>query len=187
MLVTLKKCSALAAALAAKSVEVPSSYSCSVFGNVPNEEQIKASYDAFEAAVTNAINLQDAVYTLRGLVMSANEGKINNLIHERIKLDKRLSLLLALPNRKAGTDLAAMAREMEAKREYKDSSTYASLRKDMQVVVFEIETATCLDALISATKKARIAVDDELVRLNYSTTVDIPEEVEKLLSSFDLI
>lgn len=187
--VTLKKAASLASQLSLVKVEHPHQYTVSPHEENPSEAAFDAAKQLFEESVNKYGAITNAVFLIRGLVMKANEGKINELIHLKTLLTKQLAYTQTIPSIKTGSTPASVARELDALRlQMKDTTNPSNVRyASAMKVAMQIETAEFVNAQISRLKRALLEVDDNLTRLNYSTTVEIPEDVVTLLRSYDLI
>lgn len=181
--VTLKKASALAVALAAKQPKIEHEFSVSIYANDVSPVQAIAYEEQFATTLTDAMNVVAAVADIRRLVGVANQGKINELIHEKAALDKLLAVVASVPARKVSDDIEVFNR-LKAAKQGEAPSAYG---KATGAIVFQVGTSEAQDNALSTLRKQRIKCEDELIRLNYSTLVEIPKDVEELLRQYDLI
>lgn len=187
MRVTLKKAAGLAAALASVSVLVNTSVNVSIFSDRKVQDVIDEEMAVLSTNLDRALSLVEAVYTIRDLIGKANEGTISELLTERARIDKQLAVLnpLLQPNaRKLDTD--AVERQLQSMREKGgESSGFGSRTAD--TVTVPLPTSPRVESHIKALKKARIRIEDRLAEFNFKTTIELPEEVVKLLTELDLI
>lgn len=179
--VNLKKASALALALGGMTVAIPHTFALDPYAEPPTEDQVDELEGQFNAAVAKAIDIVQATYMIRGLIGRANEGRINDLLTARAEIDKTLGILNAIPQRKSRPNLAALAAKLAASKEDK-SPSYGSKTGP----TLDIQTAPVAQK-IRMFRKGRVKIEDELAKLNYSTTIKLPDDVVALLTEFDLV
>jgi hypothetical protein len=182
MKVTLKKASALAIALSGANIPLNHSFNVDIFSDGIDTSVLERLTGELVSQCTKAMLATEAVFKIRSLVAEANYPVIHNLLTTRAMIDKKLSILKQIPIREAGSNLASIARQVEAARTSDTVRTFGANK-----VTLELETASIVTGEIKSLKKQRIKVEDELAHLNFSTTIELPEDVVKLLTEFDLI
>lgn len=179
--VNLKKASALALALAGVNVQIAHSYALDPYADPPTNEDVDELEGQFNSAVQKALQINEAVYVIRGMIGIANEGRINELLTARAMADKGLAILNAIPQRKGRPNLTALAAKLAASKEDKSPSYGAK-----SGITLDLQTSQIAD-IIKAFRKGRVKIEDELAKLNYSTTIKLPDDVVALLTEFDLV
>jgi len=183
MKVNLKKAAALAAALSSTAIKVDHSYSVDVYGELPTADGLKAAKEVFETQVSNNLVVLTAAYTIRRLIGDANAATVDKLLNLRALTEKKLAFLNALPLRRQDTNLDVLKKKVEAVLAGDQKIGYGGPR----VPDLEIGTEEFLTPLIKKLKKLKRDLDEELQAVNFNTTIEIPEDVVKVLTDLDLI
>lgn len=181
MKVTLKKAAALALALTSASVALQHSFSVDVYEDLPLPEDITAAHDRLEEQVAKALAVAEAGFTIRVIIGEANEGNINGLLTRRALIDKQLSILNTVPVRETSTNLVSLQRQVEAFRS-SESRPYGSKAPPL-----DLETASIVSPLLKRLRKEKRDVEEELQRINFATTVELPADVVKILTDLDIV
>lgn len=179
MIVTLKKAAALSLALSAIKIDVPLKIEVGAYDSLPN------LFDADTQLVRNVeavLNRNAAVYEIRHLIGVANEGRINELIGIRAMIDKQLAFLNSIPTVTKRPNSDVIERELGALREA-PADNYGR-KKSLTV---EVHTASHLEPHVRRLKRLRIGIEDELAQLNYTNTIELPDDVVALLQEHDLV
>jgi hypothetical protein len=186
MRVSLKKAAALASALAAISVSIPTGVAVSIYAvNSDGELQalVHSAIEQQKAALIKSQSISGAVYSIRMLIGQANGSKINALVTERAAIDKQLQIVNSVTLVEKQPDIAALGRQLAALAEA-PQETYRG-RSDSLVI--SIPNADLVTPELKALKKRRIAVEDELAHLNFTTEIELPDDVVTILRENDLI
>lgn len=184
MQVSLKKGAALALALSAVPVKLDHSYNIDVFGAAPTQSDLDIMNNLLLVQVAEAMKLNECVYVIRSLIGKANEGKINELLTERAMIDKALAVLGTLPLRDVSPNLTALAAKMAATKEsLGTSSGYGRT----PAVTLELLTEPYGKNFAKPLKKRRLKLEDKLAHLNFTTMIELPDDVVKVLTAYDLI
>ncbi|HPQ09713.1 MAG TPA: hypothetical protein PLQ98_00115 [Bacillota bacterium] len=191
MQVSLKKGAALALALSAIPVKLDHTYSIDVFGSPPAPQDIEDMGLMLTAQLNEALRINQAVFTIRSMIGQKNEGQINNLLTERAMIDKSLAIVGGLPLRSSTPNLATLPDKMALAKEQASSNTFRSMigqKNDGKTLTLLIELRTDTYVPISkALKKRRLKIEDELAHLNFTTMIELPEDVVAVLTAYDLI
>lgn len=182
MQVTLKKAAALATALSGIKIEVSPVVALSAYSNKDIAVEIDEATSELTSSVGSAMKIVGAVYAIRGLIGTANEGEINELLTVRAMLDKHLSILNAVNNTAKALDYDAL-KAQRAVLAAQEPNVYG-LAKAMNV---NIPTGSFVLPLLKKAKKDRLKVEDKLAQLNFTKTIELPEDVVTLLTEHDLI
>lgn len=188
MQVTLKKAAGLAAALASVSVLVNTSVNVSIFSDRKVQDVIDEEMAVLTTNLDRALSLVEAVYTIRSLIGKANEGTISELLTERARIDKQLAVLNPLLQPQARKlDIGAFEAQREAARNKGSGESIGFGSRTADHMTIPLPTSSLVEGTIKALKKARIRIEDRLAEFNFKTTIELPEEVVKLLTELDLI
>jgi S-adenosylmethionine:tRNA-ribosyltransferase-isomerase (queuine synthetase) len=181
MQVTLKKAAALAAALSGVAIAASPSLNLSAYSSKNISEEVEYETGVLKASVEKALQIAEAGYSIRALIGIANEGEINNLLTTRAAIDKKLSIINAVHNQAKAPDYDALTAQREVMKTG-EQSVYS--QKTLSVT---IPTADFTTPLLKTLKKERIKIEDKLAQLNFTKTIQLPEEVVSLLTELDLI
>lgn len=184
MRVSLKKAAALASALAAVSVSIPTGVQASIYSDADLATLIAQAAAAQNDAVKEARNNAMAVYRIRSLIGEANAGRINSLLTERAAIDKQLQILNAVSLVEKQPDIEALTRRLAALRDAPQERTYGGRTEEL---VIPIPNGNLISPALKALKKERIGIEDELAHLNFTTEIQLPDDVVTILRENDLI
>jgi hypothetical protein len=185
MQVTLKKASGLALALSAISVACPTGLNFSIYDNPDHlESRLKDAEVQRDVALKRAADVISATYTIRLLIGEANAGAISALVTERAMIDKQLAMLNAIKIVENLPDVGAILRRVDALKEAPKTSSYS---QPADTLAISLENWSVITPQLKHWKKRKIAVDDELAKLNYVTLITLPDDVVKVLRDHDLI
>lgn len=179
MKISLKKAAALATALSALQTPAQPRINLSIYGdNSPEgvKDRIKTVVDEQEAIVAHNLALNAAVYDIRHLIGKANEGRINFLLTERALIDKQLQLLNSIPTTPA-PNFEHLSRQLTARAAMENPSTD----------LVPIPTPMDFSMQIKSLKRERVKIEDELAQLNFTTMIELPEDVVTILTDNDLV
>jgi hypothetical protein len=181
MIVNLKKAAALAAAVSATTVKFDHAFNIDPYGDPPQPEHIERYRENLLNQVGTAMVLTEIVFTIRRLIGEANVGRVNDLLTRRARVEKKLSILNTIPVRQQGSNLVAIARQVEALRGV-ENKPYG-----VKVPGLELETASLITPFLRELKKNKRDLDDELQAVNFNTTITLPEDVVGVLKTLDLV
>jgi hypothetical protein len=182
MEITLKKAGTLAAQLGAVVVNVPATLSVSKYSDQAFEELVTQGEAAFAVALQTRLQAIQAQYKLRALIGVANAdnaGQVDNLLAQRAMLDAELKVLNAVTQRKVAPDYPALQKQRAAMLE---RETYGGDSIDLNVA-----PAEQVQPLIAERTKARAEIQDLLVGLNFTTKLQVPEDVVAVLRYHNLV
>jgi hypothetical protein len=182
MQITLKKAGTLAAQLGALVVPVPATLSVSKYSDRPFEDLVVEGEAAFTVALQTRLQAIQAQYKLRALIGAANAdnaGQVDNLLAQRAMLDAELKVLNAITQRKGAPDYPALQKQRAATL---DRETYGSDEIELSVA-----PAEQVQPLIAERVKARAEIQDTLVELNFTTKLQVPEDVVAVLRYHNLV
>lgn len=181
MQVTLKKAAALASTLAAIKVDMPTTIRLSVYSEKDIAEEVEQAYAAIDTAVANALAITEGVYVIRGLIGQANEGEINSLLTSRAAIDKQLAILNTVVNTAKPLDYVALAAQRKSLANQTENM-YGGI-KTLEITIPTVDLAPAQKQL----KKKRIQIEDKLSQLNFTKTIELPDDVVALLTEHDLV
>lgn len=181
MKVNLKKAAALAAAVSAVGAKFDHAYNVDLYADPPNEEAVTRAREALGSQVATALTLAEVVFVIRQLIGEANVPRVNSLLTKRALIDKQLSIINSVPVRRQGTNLTALARQIEALR-VGENKAYGVKAPNL-----ELETETLVAPILRELRKAKRELDDELQAVNFNTTIELPDGVVQVLKDLDLI
>lgn len=184
MKVTLKKAAALAAAVSAVAVKQDHAYAVDIYADPPDEEFVTRARDILQQQLGSALALSSVVFQLRRLIGVANEGAVNRLLTERAAIEKQLSIVNSIPLRTQGTNLEALKRQIEAGRA---GPEVGARLFGARGTTLELETHTIVSPLLRSLKREKRRVDEELQVANFTTEIELPDEVVKVLTDLDLV
>lgn len=182
MKVNLKKAATLSSALASTQIKFEHSFAIDVFADPPTAENAKTAQEGLNNHVILSMNLLAASFMIRQLIGQANADKINELLAARAMIEKQLSILNTIPVRPNGTNIEALTRQIKAAR-LPDARPNPYGRG----LILELETESILSPIFRKLRRAKRDIDDELQGLNFNTTIEIPEDVVKILTDLDLV
>lgn len=181
MIVNLKKAAALAAAVSATSVKFDHAFNLDVYGDPPQQGHVDQYRENLLNQIGTAMVLTEVAFKIRRLIGEANIGRVNDLLTRRANVEKKLSILNQIPVRQQGTNLASLARQVEAFRGAENKPYGAKMPG------LELETASIITPSLRELKKTKRDLDDELQAVNFNTTITLPEDVVGVLKTLDLV
>lgn len=183
MKVTLKKASALAAAVLAAVPKFSHEFSVDVYADPVSTERLEEMNDQLAEQVETANRLIDVGFLIRELVGRANaENDINGLLTSRALIEKKLETFNTIPLRQKGPNLVALERQVEAARA-NPQPAYVG-RGGLSIL---LETASLVAPELTKLRRAKREVEEKLATANYNTHIEIPEDVVEVLKSLDLV
>jgi hypothetical protein len=180
--VNLKKAAALSAALSSVAVRFDHQYAVDIYSDPVTDAAVAVMHQQLEQQVRNALIITDMVFGIRQMIGAANVAKINTLLTERAKIEKQLTVLNTLPVRAPGTNLVVLGRQLEAAKAA-EPKVYGGNR----IPPLELETASIVQPFASTLRRRKRNLDEELQALNFNTTIELPDDVVKVLTDLDLI
>lgn len=185
MKVSLKKAAALALALGAVSVPIPTGLNFSIYDDpLLLEPKLKDAETQHNLALKRAGDVISATYAIRLLVGQANAGAISALVTERAMVEKQLAMIGKIPIVDKQPDVEAILRRIESLKETPKTSSYSS---PPDAVGISTQNATEITPILKIWKKRKLAIDDELAHLNFTTEIELPDDVVAILREYDLI
>jgi len=179
MEVTLKKAATLALALNSIKTVIPHSFTVDICGPPLTTEIADDCHLRFLDGLDSAVEKITAVSQIRDLIGVANEGEINRLIAKKAGIEKLLAVFGEIPERKLKPDIATINTKAAG---YKEAKGYST-----PILSLEVETFSACNHSVKALRKERIKVDDRLAYLNFTTKIEIPEDVVSVLQKYDLV
>ncbi len=182
MQLTLKKAAALAEALATagsfeSELKIPK-YSERDIG-----EEVAQAEGRAAKGLEDKLKAIEAQFRLRAYIGEANAAQINSLLTQRAMLDAQLKVLRGVKTRKTAPDLDALQREREALRA--TTREYA-LYGEGELTVQTLDDAA-VQPLLRSLQRERVDVQDQLTTLNFTTNIEIPEDLVSVLRAHDLV
>lgn len=185
MQVTLKKAAALSLALSAISIAIPSGLNFSIYDDPETlEPKLHDAATQRDLALKRAADVISATYTIRLLVGEANAGAISALVTERAMVEKQLAILNKVTLVESQPEVKAILGRLAAMKEVPKTSSYSA---PPDAVGITLENASQITPALKYWKKRKIAIDDELAKLNYATLITLPDDVVAVLNEHDLI
>lgn len=139
--------------------------------------------------INRAINLNLALYTIRGLVGLANAAEIDGLLTRIAHTEKMVQLnnhLLSAPKRVSLDVLKGKLDKIKAAPET-DSMRMYGRQSDVSTGVFSEEAVKTFKSTVQSLKKEKQKLQDKVLELNIRTEIELPEEVVEILKSEDLV
>lgn len=200
MQINLRKANALAKALQDEALKqtAPTSIAVSVFAVEPDiaGEAVSAG-NAVRQSLEDALALTTAAYTVRGLLGKAfHTSGINDVLTEKALLDRREKLIsnvlaYAPTGPQAEQDLELAPRRLEAmieQRKAAATSSTVTLRQIGETLTVQVPPSAYvgLDDELRVIRRRKTEITDELLGLNTSNRITIPEDVVALIKRFKL-
>lgn len=200
MQINLRKANALAKALQDEALKqtAPTSIAVSVFAVEPDiAGEAVAAGNAVRQSLEDALALTTAAYTVRGLLGKAfHTSGINDVLTEKALLDRREKLIsnvlaYAPTGPQAEQDLELAPRRLEAmieQRKAAATSSTVTLRQIGETLTVQVPPSAYvgLDDELRVIRRRKTEITDELLGLNTSNRITIPEDVVALIKRFKL-
>ncbi len=184
MKVNLKKAAALAAAVSAMTVKFDHTYQTDLYGEAPDEASIAKMNGILINQLNNALALVEVVFTIREQIRLANtQSGVSELLTARAKNERQLAILNTLPVH-GPIDLKRISTM--------HGIAQAGLVGDQKyggpkAPIVQLETASLVNPILSAAKRTKRKIDEELQSLNFRTEIELSADVVKVLTDLDLI
>ncbi len=188
MKITLRKASALQNAIndALKGLEVTTTVTVDEFQN-PNAV-IAAKRDEATKAFVRKTALLDVLYTVRKDVAAANAcAGITDLLAEVAQLEKRIQLQGQLAGATAVLESAVLDGRLARLREGGAEARLYRHSNGVETGVFTTDEIASAKAELAELKKRKQALQDRLLELNVSTSVELSEKSVVVLQQEGLI
>lgn len=168
-----------------KSLDTETQVTLNEFEEV--QEQIDAVRNRFFTHTATRNKLMDALYEIRAKVATANaEAGINDMLAQVAYTEKSIGFNTMLGNKGAQTALRVLNGQVkkvaDAKDEgfgYRQAAVTTSIFTETEVEDFK------RNAALGKREKQRL--QDELLELNVSTTIELDEETERFLHKADIL
>jgi len=160
------------------------------FENV--DTKLQASSAKCMATIQAAADLYEALYSIRLLVSDANATTgINALLTRIAHMEKLIQLNTQISTSSPQGDLAVVKGKI-AKIKGADVSAQSGLSayrslNEVTTGVFTQEQLLNFKLAANAIKKEKTKLQDKVLELNISTTIELPENVVAILESADLV
>lgn len=182
MQVTLKKAAALATALGAATDKFVQEIEISKHTTTPIRDIVEEARSELEYKIDDIQCRIQAHYQLRDLIGKANEGEINELLTKRARIDKQLGVLELFPLRDHPD-----YNVLEAKRTELRNGTSKDRYDYSDSIKVQLPTEGWVPPMVSHLKRERLAVEDRLAELNFTTKIELPDDVVRILRAYDLV
>lgn len=200
MQINLRKGNALAKALQDEALKqtAPTSIAVSVFAVEPDiVGEATIAGNAVRQSLEDALALTTAAYTVRGLLGKAfHTSGINDVLTEKALLDRREKLIsnvlaYAPTGPQAEQDLELAPRRLEAmieQRKAAATSSTVTLRQIGETLTVQVPPSAYagLEDELRVIRRRKTEITDELLGLNTSNRITIPEDVVALIKRFKL-
>ena len=177
MKITLRKASALQNSIndTLKGIDVTTTVTVDEFQN-PVEVIVGARAEANKAFVRKSA-LLDVLYTVRKDVATANAGAgITDLLAEVAQLEKRIQLQGQLASATAQLESAVLEGRLARLREGGAEARLYRHSNGVETGVFTADEIAGAKTALAELKKSKQALQDQLLELNVSTTVNLSEK-----------
>jgi len=139
--------------------------------------------------VNRQVDLNLALYTIRGLVGQANAAEIDGLLTQIAHNEKMIALnnhLVTTPKRVALDVLKGKLEKIKTTPKDNIRSVY-SRDEEVSTGVFSDDAFKAFKATILKLKKEKQKLQDKVLELNIKTEIELPTEVVAILQGEDLI
>jgi hypothetical protein len=201
MELTLRKAAAVAELCksTAKNLVLAHTIAVSVYSQRPVAEIIADGAKLLEQNINEKSKLLSATYELRRQISEANtKSGIDTLLNEKVRLDQVELSMSAVSQMWAHHDsddnepniieakLDKMKIDLNSPT-LPSARSYGSSNDKINVVVITEELNDKLTSELSKIRKRKIAIADELLVLNTTTRIVVPDHVEAILKVYDLL
>lgn len=189
MKVTLRKANAIQQNIneALRNIRLEPTVSITEFEDV--ETAINQANEKIFNEVNRQVDLNLALYTIRGLVGQANSAEIDGLLTRIAHNEKMIALnnhLLSSPKRVALDVLKGKLEKIKSIPEDTIRSVY-SRQTEVSTGVFSDDALKVFKTTVLNLKKEKQKLQDKVLELNIKTEIDLPEDVVAILKQEDLV
>lgn len=168
-----------------KSLDTETQVTLNEFEDV--QEQIDAVRGRFFTHAATRNKLMDALYEIRAKVATANaEAGINDMLAQVAHTEKTISFNTVLGNKGAQTALRVLNGQVKKVAEGKDDSYYRTAAA-VTTSIFTEEEVEDFKRNAAHGKREKQRLQDQLLELNVSTTIELEEETERFLTKADIL
>ena len=188
MKVTLRKAKALQQNIldTIKSNQIVTTVTIDEFENASSK--IAEVYGEFIRELSRQKGLYKALYEIRNLVGKANEIEINAKLTEVSYIEKMIQLHSSLSGAGTQTSIGVIEGKLEKiKSAPLESRSLYSRNENVSTSVLSKEVIEDLKSSVNSYKKSKQKLQDEILELNISTTIELSEEVVGILKFSDIL
>lgn len=190
MKVTLRKANALQQAITdtirTTQSQITSTVTIDEFENARNK--IADVSAEFYTLLNKQQGLYKALYEIRDLVGKANTKEINANLTQISLLEKLIQLYSGLSNASASTNIEVVEGKLEKiKNSPADTRSVYSRSETVTTGVLSQDEIKNLKSKANGYKKSKQKLQDEVLELNISTTIELSEGVVELLKQADIL
>ena len=186
MQVSLRKANALQVAIneALKNLEFKADIAINEFQNPAKE--IESASARFTKNLLRRNNLLDALYEVRKATAFANDANnIGNRLADLARLEKDAAFFATYAKANVQTDLKVIQGKLEKIANRTEDSYYA--KAEVETSIFTETEIESFRSTVSAVKKQKQKLQDELLELNVRTTVELSEATVATLTAEDIL
>lgn len=187
MKINLRKANAIQVAIneTIKSLEFNDTASINEFQDAANE--ISAASAKFSSNLVRRVDLLNALYEIRKAVASANNGAgINSRLADVARLEKDIQFFSTYAKASATTDDAVIKGKLEKIRNYKEQS-YTFRSETVDTSIFAEAQVESFKGIVSAAKKQKQKLQDELLALNVRTEIEFSDATVTTLTNENIL
>ena len=189
MKITLRKANALQQNIneALRGIRLEPTVSITEFEDVVTK--IDEANEAIFKEVNRQVDLNLALYTIRGLVGQANAAEIDGLLTRIAHNEKMIALnnhLLSTPKRVDVVVLTGKLEKIKTTPEDSIRSVYGR-QTEVSTGVFSDDAFKVFKKTVLSLKKEKQKLQDKVLELNIKTEIELPEDVVAILKGEDLI
>lgn len=190
MKVTLRKANAIQQNIneALRNIRLEPTVSITEFE--PVEFVINEANEKIFNEVNRQVDLNLALYTIRGLVGQANSAEIDGLLTRIAHNEKMIALnnhLLTSPKRVALDVLKGKLEKIKSIPEDAVRSSIYGRTTEVSTGVFSDEAFKVFKTTVLNLKKEKQKLQDKVLELNITTEIELPEDVVAILKKEELI
>ena len=186
MQVSLRKANALQVAIneALKNLEFKAEVAINEFQNPAQE--IEGASARFTKNLLRRNNLLDALYEVRKATAFANDANnIGNRLADLARLEKDAAFFATYAKANVQTDLKVIQGKLEKIANRTEDSYYA--KAEVETSIFTETEIESFRSTVSAVKKQKQKLQDELLEFNVRTTVELSEATVATLTAEDIL
>ena len=190
MKITLRKANALQQNIneALRGIRLEPTVSITEFEDVITK--IDEANELIFKEVNRQVDLNLALYTIRGLVGQANSAEIDGLLTQIAHNEKMIALnnhLLTTPKRVALDVLKGKLEKIKSIPEDAIRSSVYGRQTEVSTGVFSDEAFKAFKTTVLKLKKEKQKLQDKVLELNIKTEIELPEDVVAILKAEDLV
>ena len=190
MKITLRKANALQQNIneALRGIRLEPTVSITEFEDVITK--IDEANELIFKEVNRQVDLNLALYTIRGLVGQANSAEIDGLLTQIAHNEKMIALnnhLLTTPKRVALDVLKGKLEKIKSIPEDAVRSSIYGRTTEVSTGVFSDDAFKAFKTTVLKLKKEKQKLQDKVLELNIKTEIELPEDVVAILKAEDLV